>query len=344
MSARRESFRGALAWVFFGLVVSVLPVMAQQSIVLVAAGSELPEGLFLNWNAEYARSVVGTSIGYLPLGTDEGKRQMQQGVADLGGGDAPLTGEQLQNSRGKVIQVPVAVVGIAVVCNVPGVKQELNLTGPVLADIFLSKVTKWNDPEIAKLNPGVTLPPAGILVLHRSKGKGANYIFSDYLSRVSPEFKAKIGRGLSPNWVTGTSLARAEDVLFQVKDTDGAIAYVELNLAWKDGVALAHLRNANGEFVKPTPTSVAAAAAQAQVGEDFRGSLDNAPGKESYPIIGFTWLYVPEMAKDLSRQKEVKAYVSWLLGAGQAVVAKLGFGPLPEPVAAKAKARLALLK
>jgi len=200
MSARKESFRIALALVFFGLMVFVFPILAQQSIVLVAAGSELPEGLFLNWNAEYVRSVAGTSIDYLPLGTDEGKRQMQQGVADLGGGDAPLTSEQLQNSRGKVIQVPVAVVGIAVVCNVPGVKQELNLSGPVLADIFLSKITKWNDPEIAKLNPGVTLPPAGILVLHRSKGKGANYIFSDYLSRVSPEFKAKIGRGFSPNW------------------------------------------------------------------------------------------------------------------------------------------------
>lgn len=313
-----------------------------QSVVLVAAGTSLPEPLFQNWNFEYVRTNPRMTVRYLPMGTEEGARQMEKGVADLGEGDYPLT-TQDGATRGKVIQVPLAVAGIAVVCNVPGVTQELNLSGPVLADIFLSKITVWNHPEIAKLNPGVALPATGILVLHRSEGKGANYIFTDYLSRVSTEFRTRIGRGLAPKWVTGTSLARGEDVLFQVKDTAGAIGYVELNLAMRAGAPLAHIRNADGLFVRPTPESVAAAA-QADAAEALRGAVMNAPGRESYPISSFTWLYVPEKGKDENTQRAVKNYVLWLLETGQLATAKLGFAPLPPAVAAKARAKIEALQ
>lgn len=270
------------------------------------------------------------------MGTEEGERQMRKGEADLGGGDFMLDAATLAANRGKVVQVPVAVVGVAVICNVPGVDQELRLSGPVLADIFLSKITKWDHPEIAKLNPGVKLPSLGILVLHRSEGKGANYLFSDYLSRVSPEFKARVGKSLSPNWVTGTTLARGEDILFQVKDTEGAIGYVETDLAVRANVPLVHLRNAGGNFVKPSPASLAAAAESAPASED----LTNAAGKDSYPIAGFTWLYIPETSKAPGRSGAVKNYASWLLGPGQVLIPKYGFAPLPLALAAKFKVKL----
>ena len=315
-------------------------VLAQQPVVLVGAGSGLPEALYLNWNDEFMKANAQTGVRYLPRGTDEGSRQVQKGIADFGGGDYPLPTVQLDPARGKLIQIPVAVAGVAIVYNIPGVQQQIHLTGPLLADIFLSKITMWNHPEIAKLNPGVKLPAAGILAVHLNEGKGENYIFTDYLSRVSPEFRARVGRGLSPKWVTGTSLARGEDVLFQVKDTDGAIGYAEMGLAIRSGVALAQVKNATGEFVKPSPESVAAAGARADVGEDLRGSTMNAPGAESYPIASFTWLYLPEKAKDPQRQAALKAYALWALTSGQALAAKLGYAPLPLNVASKAKAKL----
>jgi phosphate transport system substrate-binding protein len=315
-------------------------VLAQQPVVLVGAGSGLPEALYLNWNDEYMKANARTGVRYLPRGTDEGSRQVQKGIADFGGGDYPLPAVQLDPARGKLIQIPVAAAGVAIVYNIPGVQQEIRLSGPVLADIFLSKITMWNHPEIAKLNPGVKLPATGILAVHLNEGKGENYIFSDYLSRVSPEFRAKVGRGLSPKWVTGTSLARGEDVLFQVKDTDGAIGYAEMGLAIRAGGSLARVKNAAGEFVKPSSESVAAAAERADVGEDLRGSTMNAPGAESYPIASFTWLYLPEKGKDPQRQEALKAYALWALTSGQALAAKLGYAPLPLNVASKAKAKL----
>lgn len=339
-----------LAWVcvFVGLLsvsgVFTSTALAQQPLVLVGAGSGLPESFYLNWNDEYMKANMRASVRYLPRGTDEGSRQVQRGIADFGGGDYPLPAEQLDQARGKLIQIPVAAVGVAIVYNIPGVQQEIHLTGPVLADIFLSKITMWNHPEIAKLNPGVNLPPAEILVVHPNEGKGANYIFSDYLSRVSPEFRVRVGRGLSPKWATGTSLARGEDLLFQVKDTDGAIGYVEMGLAIRAGVPLAQMKNAAGEFVKPSPESVAAAAARADVGEDLRGSTMNASGEESYPITSFTWLYIPEKGKDPQRQAALKAYALWALTSGQALAANLGYAPLPPNVASKAKAKLDTLR
>jgi len=317
---------------------------SQQSLILVAAGSGLPEGLYQNLNGEFGRENSRVAVRYLPMGTEEGTRQMQKGEADLGGGDYPLGASEMDANRGKVLQIPVATAGLAIVCNVPGVNQELNLTGPVIADIYLSKITKWDNPEIARLNPGVALPNVGILVLHRSEGKGANYIITDFLSKASPEFKAKVGRSLAPKWVTGTTLARAEDILFQVKDTDGAIGYVELDLALKANVPMAHIKNADGAFVKPSPASLAAAAANANLGEDLHGSLMNASGKDSYPISSFTWIYVPEASKSPDRRLAVKNYINWLLSNGQALTSKYGYGPLPPAVATKAKARLAGLK
>ena len=333
-----------LAVILVFLFLLEIPGSAQQALILVAAGSGLPEPLYRGLNSEFSHSNPRVSVRYLPMGTEEGLKQMKRGEADLGGGDFPWSGKDLESARGKVIQVPVAVVGIAVVCNVPGVAQELRLTGPVVADIFLGKITKWNQPDIAKLNPGVALPNTGILLLHRTEGKGANYVFTDYLSRVSTEFKSRIGKSLSPRWVSGTSLARGEDVLFQVKDTDGAIGYVELDLAEKAGVTMAHIQNADGFYVKPALSSLAAAAEHASPEEDFRGSIVNSGGKESYPIASFTWLYVPEREKSAERKGVVKSYVAWLLQAGQRLIPKLGFAPLPSAVAKRAVEKLATVQ
>jgi phosphate transport system substrate-binding protein len=221
----------------------------------------------------------------------------------------------------------------------------LRFSGPVLASIYLGKTTSWNDPEIAKLNPDVKLPVLSIRVLHRSEGKGSSYIFSDFLSKVSPEFQAKIGRSVSPKWVVGDSFGRTQDLLDNVQKTRGAIGYTELNWAEKSGLLVARIRNAAGEFIKPSVKSIAEAASAlaGKMTDDFRVSLTNAPGKESYPISSFTWLYVPAVASDAQRGRAVYQYLHWVFSSGQGLAGAQGYAPLPASLLAKVQAKAATI-
>jgi phosphate transport system substrate-binding protein len=318
---------------------------SQASITLVATGSSLPEPLYVLWAAEYHKLHPETQLRYLPEGTGESANRILSGSGDFGGGDAPIPKERLKDASHPILELPTVLIGIAVVYNLPGVQAGLRFSGPVLANIYLGKTTSWNDPEIAKLNPDVKLPVLSIRVLHRSEGKGSSYIFSDFLSKVSPEFQAKIGRSVSPKWVVGDSFGRTQDLLDNVQKTRGAIGYTELNWAEKSGLLVARIRNVAGEFIKPSVKSIAEAASalSGKMTDDFRVSLTNAPGKDSYPISSFTWLYVPAVASDAQRGRAVAQYLHWVFSSGQELAGAQGYAPLPASLLAKVQAKAATI-
>lgn len=316
---------------------------AQSRVVLVASGSSLPEPLYLKWHDEFHKHNEGVMIRYLPLGTATGADNALSGSGDFGGGDAPIPEKELAAAKTPILELPTVLIGIVVVYNVPGTTENIRLSGPVLANIYLGKVVAWNDSEIAKLNPGVNLPALPIQVLHRTEGKGSNYIFSEYLAKVSPEFLAKAGRGVSPKWPVGKAFNRTPDLLEAVKNTPGAIGYTELNWAFTSGLRMAAIRNSAGEFVHPSDRTLAAAATstESKMGQSFRVSLVNAPGAESYPIASFTWLYVPLKHKDAERGRAVNQYLEWVYTAGQDVARQQGYATLPPAILEKVKEKAA---
>jgi phosphate transport system substrate-binding protein len=319
---------------------------AQASITLVATGSSLPEPLYVFWGDEYHKQHPETQLRYLPEGTEESANRILSGTGDLGGGDAPIPERQLKDAAHPVVELPTVLIGIAVVYNVPGAQAEIRLSGPVLANIYLGKITSWDHPEIAKINSHVKLSALTIKVMHRSEGKGSSYIFSDFLSKISAEFQAKIGRGVSPKWAVGDSFGRTQDLLDSVGKTSGAIGYTELNWAEKSGLPVARIRNAAGEFIKPSVKSIAEAASAlaGKMTDDFRVSLTNAPGKDSYPISSFTWLYVPAVASDAQRGRAVAGYLKWVFSTGQEVASAQGYATLPASVLAKVQAKAAAIR
>src|ERR1700674_423758 len=291
----------------------------QEKTVLVATGSSMPEPLYKSWIEAYHKQQPSTDIRYMASGTSESAHNILAGSGDFGGGDAPIPEAQLRTAKNPVLELPAVLIGIVIIYDLPDVKGELKLTGPVVANIFLGKLKAWNDPAIAKLNPEMKLPNLPIQILHRTEGKGSNYIVSDYLARVSSEFLATAGRGESPKWPVGQAFQRSQDLLAKLRNTPGAIGYTELNLAASSGVRFASIKNAAGEFIKPSTKSIDAAASSggSRMIHDFRISLTNAPGKESYPISSFTWLYVPAMAKDPGRGSTVAAYLKWVYTNGR---------------------------
>jgi phosphate transport system substrate-binding protein len=312
--------------------------VAQDTITLVATGSSLPEPLYVAWGDEYHKQHSGVQLRYLPVGTGESAQEIASGSGDLGGGDAPIPDKELKGATANILQLPSVLIGIVIVFNLPDTPGELRLSGPVLADIFLGKTKTWNDPAIVKLNPGLQLPPRLIQVVHRTDGKGSNYILSDFLCKVSPDFLAKAGRGESPKWPVGTSAGRSQDMADRVRNTPGSIGYTELNLAERASLRMASIKNAAGEFVKPSEKTIAAAALAAKIADDFRVSLTNATGKESYPIGSFTWFYVPAKAKDPARGRAVENYLMWVYSDGQKVAQERGYATLPKELLAKVAA------
>ena len=320
--------------------------LAQASITLVATGSSVPAPLYILWGDEYHKLHPETQLRYLPEGTAESASRILSGTGDLGGGDAPIPDKQLKDAAQAIVELPTVLIGIAVVYNLPGAPSGIRFSGPVLANIYLGKITSWNDPEIAKLNPDVKLPALPLKVMHRTEGKGSSYIFSDFLSKVSPEFQAKIGRSVSPKWTVGGSFGRTQDLLDSVRNTSGAIGYTELNWAEKSGLAAARIRNAAGEFIKPSVRSIAEAASAlaGKMADDFRVSLTNAPGKGSYPITSFTWLYVPAAASDAQRGRAVAKYLQWVFSSGQEIASAQGYATLPASVLSKVQAKAATIR
>jgi phosphate transport system substrate-binding protein len=318
----------------------------QQTITLVATGSSLPEPLYAVWAEEFHKAEPSVQLRYLAEGTASSAERILSGTGDFGGGDAPIPEKELNAAKQRVVELPAVLIGIAVVYNVPGLGGPIRLTGPVIAKIYLGKITSWRDPEIVKLNPGASLPDLTIKVLHRTDGKGSSYIFSDYLSKVSPEFQAKVGKGVSPKWPVGTSVLRTPDMLDKLKNTPGAIAYTESNWVEKVSASVAEIKNADGEFVKPNARTISAAAAaeESKYMQSFRVSLTDGPGKESYPIASFTWLYVPERANDPARGKAVNEYLQWVYGKGQEIARTRGYAPLPASVLAKVREKAATIR
>lgn len=330
------------------VAVVFLPVAGngQTSTVLVATGSSMPEPLYLLWNDEYHKYEPAVQLRYLPEGSAAGATRALTGAGDFAGGDAPIPEKDLKNAHIRILELPTVLIGIVVIFNLPEAPGELRLTGSVLANIVLGRITNWNDPELVKLNPQIKLPALTIQVVHRTGGKGSSYILSDFLSKVSPEFLARVGRSESPRWPVGASVGRSQEMIEKVRSTAGAIGYTELNLATKSSLQMAAIRNAAGEFVRPTPHSitVAAQALSGKTSEDFRISLTNAPGKDSYPISSFTWLYVPAAAKDPLRGRAVAEFLKWVYSSGEKIAEEQGYPPLPEELLTKVAARAATVR
>ena len=303
--------------------------------VLTGAGATFPAPLYTKWFDAYARE-TGIRINYQSIGSGGGIRQFIEGTVDFGATDGPMTDEQIAAVKGNVLHIPSVMGAVSVTYNLPSIgKTELNFSGDLLADIFLGKVTRWNDVRIAALNRGVPLPPEDIIVVHRSDGSGTTFIFTDFLSEVSPNWSRKVGRATSVNWPIGLGGKGNEGVTQQVKQSPGSIGYVELIYAISNGLPSAKIQNAGGVLVQPTLKSVAAAAAGATLppDTDFRVSITNAAGRDSYPIASFTWLLIRKEDPDSARAKTIREFVAWMLEPpAQRMAADLHYAPLPVKV------------
>jgi len=310
---------------------------AQERVVIVGSGSNVPAHLYQAWISEFNKNNSHAQVQYVPLGTSESIKEISEGSGDFGGGEVALTNEQMHNSKSSLIEIPTVLVGIVPIYNLPG-NPEINFSGDLLAQIYLGSVKTWKDPRIARLNPGVEFPDLAISVVHRSAGKGSNYILTDFLSKANPQFRAEVGKNPSPKWPVGSEANRGEDMVEQVASKPGAVGYVELNFARSSGVGYGRVQNAAGQFVRATPESIAAACAAAESSAGNAASLANAPGRESYPIASFTWIYVPASAASSARRSALQQFLKWGLQQGQDVARNLGYAPLPDRVVSKAQA------
>lgn len=319
---------------------------AAQTMRITGAGATFPNPIYSKWFSEYNKLHPNVEVNYQSIGSGGGVQQITKQTVFFGASDGPMTDEQLKAAPGKLMHFPTVLGAVVPVYNLPAAKSELRFTGTVLADIFLGKITKWNDPAIAKLNAGVTLPATDITVAHRADGSGTTYIWVDYLSKVSPEWKSKVGVATSVNWPTGVGGRGNEGVSGLVSQTPGAIGYVELIYALQNKIAYGQVQNASGDFVKASVEAVttAAAAAAAHMPEDFRVSITNAPGKGIYPISSFTWILLYENAKDKAQAKTMVDFMKWALTDGQKYCAELGYAPLPQAVVKLEMAALAKIK
>ena len=312
---------------------------------LTGAGSTFIYPMMSKWASEYQKAYPDFRVNYQSIGSGGGIRQILEGTVDFGATDGPMTDEQLAASKsGKLLHIPVAMGADVPAYNIPGVSTELKFTPTVLADIFLGKISKWSDPQIAKANPGVKFPDIPIVVVHRSDGSGTTYIWTDYLSKVSPEWKTKVGVNTSVSWPVGLGAKGNEGVAGMVRQTPGGIGYVELIYAEQNNIPFGSVQNAAGTFVKGSMDSVSTAAAAAKIPEDFRYSITNAPGKDAYPISGTTWLLVPTNPRNAARGKVVVSFADWILGNGQELAPTLHYAKIPANVATRAKQALLQVK
>ncbi len=313
-----------------------LPALAGD-ITVNGAGATFPYPLYSKWFYEYSNAHPGVKFNYQSIGSGGGIKQITAGTVDFGATDAPMTDEEMKKLPGAILHLPTAIGAVSVVYNVEGIKDALKLSPEALAEIFLGKIGKWNDPKIAALNKDAKLPALDIVVAHRSDGSGTTDIFTNYLTTVSKEWKDKVGRGKSVNWPVGLGGKGNEGVAGVVKQTPGAIGYVELAFAQQNKMKDAALKNREGHFVSPSldGTSAAAAGAAKTMPADYRMSLVDAPGKDSYPICGLTWLLVYKDQQDAEKGKAIVSFLKWALKDGQKMNAPLLYAPLPKAVAEK---------
>ncbi|HET8656629.1 MAG TPA: phosphate ABC transporter substrate-binding protein PstS [Longimicrobiaceae bacterium] len=314
----------------------------EGTLTLVGAGSTFDYPVFSRWFADYAKQHP-VRVNYQSIGSGGGIRQFTQGTVDFGASDAPLTPEEQAKVPG-AMNLPVILGSVGITYNLPSVRRPLKLTGDVLARIYLGEITKWNDPALAALNPGVSLPGRDILVVHRSDGSGTTYIFSDYLSAVSAVWKQKVGTGKSLSWPAGLGAKGNEGVTGQVKQTEGGVGYVEQAYAEENHLPMAQMKNAGGRFVAPSVASTRVAAAglaqQIQQHPDFKLSIVNAPGADAYPIAAWSYLVVHQQMADCAKAKALVDLFSWSLTEGDAAAEQLHYAPLPENVQAQVLEKL----
>jgi len=325
----------ARTYVTIALMVGALgAALSAQKVQITGAGATFPFPIYSKWFSEYNKKNPNVEINYQSLGSGAGIRQLSSQTVFFGATDGPMTDEQLQAAGGPILHFPTVLGGVVPVYNIPGVNAELKFTGPVLASIFLGAITKWNDAQIAKLNPGVNLPATDITVVHRAESSGTTYIFVDYLGKVSPEWKKRVGVATSVNWPAGVGGKGNEGVSGLVSQTPGAIGYVELIYAIQTKISYGSVQNMNGKFVKASTETVTAAAAAAakQMPADFRVSITNAPGDNAYPISSFTWLLFYANPKDKAQAKVMVDFLKWALTEGQKFAPELGYAPLPTDV------------
>ena len=317
------------------VVMLVLALSAAQAQKLTGAGATFPYPIYSKWFSEYAAAHPGVEINYQPIGSGGGIRQVTAGLVDFGATDTPASDEQLAASKIKLTHIPTVLGAVVPVFNVPGVN-DIKFSSDVLADIYLGKIVTWADPRIAKDNPGVKLPDQKIIVVHRADGSGTTFIFTDYLSKVSKEWAGGPGKGASPSWPVGVGGKGNDGVAGLVRQLPGAIGYVELIYALQNKISFGEVKNAAGNYVRASIDGVTEAAASVkQMPADYRVSITNAPGANTYPISSFTWLLVPLKSPDAAKGKVLKDLLSWIVNSGESEVQSLSYAPLPASVAEK---------
>lgn len=320
------------------LIVSVLGsllAIAAQAQLISGAGSSFDYPAFTKWFEAYGKVDPDVHFNYQSLGSGAGQEQLLKETVDFGASDAPMTDKKMAEASGKILHVPVVAGGVAITYNLPG-DPKLNLDGDAIADMYLGKITAWNDPKIAALNPGVSLPNLPVVPVHRSDGSGTSFIFTDYLSTVSPGWKSVVGKGTSVRWPDiGLGAKGSEGVSGQVKQLPGAVGYVELAYADRNNMPYANVKNSAGRFISPAPASVSAALATAKIPGDFRFSMVNAPGADAYPIAGASWVLVYQQPKNADNGKKLVSFLKWAVTEGQKLSPSLDYAPLPANVQAR---------
>jgi phosphate transport system substrate-binding protein len=321
--------------VFAGLV------LAANALTITGAGASFPYPMYSKWFDEYHKKDTNIEINYQSIGSGGGIKQVTEGTVDFGASDGPMNDDQLKAFQDKhgfaILHFPTVLGAVVPTYNIPGVTTDLNFTPEALSGIFLGKITKWNDPAIAGANKGVNLPGNDIVVVHRSDGSGTSYIWTDYLSKISDEWKSKVGKGASVNWPVGLGGKGNEGVAGLVKQTANAVGYVELIYAIQNKMPYGTVKNSSGAFIKADLAGVTAAAAGAakNMPDDFRVSITDAPGKAAYPISSFTWLLIPAKFSDGAKRDALKGFVKWMLADGQNYAESLSYAKLPKEVVAK---------
>jgi phosphate transport system substrate-binding protein len=316
---------------------------ASAQMLINGAGATFPYPIYSKWFDEYVKVDPSVRFNYQSIGSGGGQKQILAQTVDFGASDGPMSDENLGKAPGKILHIPTVAGAVVLTYNLPG-NPALKLDGDTIGGIFLGQIKKWNDPKLTALNPGTKLPDQEIVVVHRSDGSGTTFIFTDYLSKVSGEWKEKVGNNTSVNWPAGIGGKGNEGVSGQVKQTPGAIGYVELIYATQNKMPYAEVKNSAGEFVKPSLESITAALATGDIPEDFRFSITNAPGKDAYPICGATWLLVYEQQKDAAKGKKLVEFLKWAAKDGEKMAKDLQYAPLPDSLQQRVLKRIDEIK
>ncbi|HWX20866.1 MAG TPA: phosphate ABC transporter substrate-binding protein PstS [Candidatus Binatia bacterium] len=316
---------------------------ALGQMLINGAGATFPYPIYSKWFDQYAKVDPSVRFNYQSIGSGGGQKQILAETVDFGASDGPMSDDNLSKAPGKILHIPTVAGAVVVTYNLPG-SPKLKLDGPAIADIFMGKLTKWNDKRIAELNPGVKLPDTDLVVVHRSDGSGTSYIFTDYLSSVSPTWEKEVGRNTSVKWPAGLGAKGNEGVAGQVKQLPGTIGYVELAYAHQNKLPSAEVKNAAGNFITPSAEAVTEALAAAKVPDDFRFSMVNAAGDKAYPIAGATWLLVYEQQKDPAKGRKLVEFLDWALTRGEGMTSALDYASLPESLQKRVLEKIKTIK